>query len=274
MSGAGTKPCPVAQWAGKRPEGVALRSAAGEIAWREWHERIAAVSATLEIAGVGHGTRVGLCLPPGEMLLTLLLGIFRRGAVACPVNPQFPEAYRKGLLAKLDCAQVIDVDEPAQVRDNIVSAAYSTSPTPPQAGVTFKVGAVARKENRFPTSGSGFTLVVPPACGEGGGVKRGTKSSDDSSLSVWSIDQPATIVFTSGSTGEPKAAVLSLGNHLESAYRSNGNIPLGPDETWLLSLPLHHVAGYGVVFRCLAAGATIALPDPNTPWIDSLTASA
>jgi O-succinylbenzoic acid--CoA ligase len=54
--------------------------------------------------------------------------------------------------------------------------------------------------------------------------------------------------------------VLSLRNHLESARASNANIPLESDDTWLLSLPLHHVAGFGVLFRCLMAGATISIP--------------
>jgi len=59
--------------------------------------------------------------------------------------------------------------------------------------------------------------------------------------------------------------VLSLRNHLENARISNTNIPLAPGDTWLLSLPMHHVAGFGVLFRCLVAGATIALPASGTP---------
>jgi len=73
------------------------------------------------------------------------------------------------------------------------------------------------------------------------------------------------MIFTSGSTGNPKAAVLSLRNHIENARLSNANIPLAPGDTWLLSLPMHHVAGFGVLFRCLVAGATIALPEPGAP---------
>lgn len=71
----------------------------------------------------------------------------------------------------------------------------------------------------------------------------------------------ATVVFTSGSSGTPKAAVHSLANHRASAQASNQNIVLAPGDRWLLSLPLYHVGGLGIVFRCLEAGATIALPD-------------
>ncbi len=83
-------------------------------------------------------------------------------------------------------------------------------------------------------------------------------------------DQPAVLVLTSGSTGTPKAALLSFGNLRESARLSNKNIPLAPGDAWLLSLPLFHVAGLGVLFRCLVAGATVALPAPGVTLSDAL----
>ncbi len=78
-----------------------------------------------------------------------------------------------------------------------------------------------------------------------------------------SLERPATIIFTSGSTGGPKAALHTLGNHYYSALGSNGNIGLRPGNRWLLSLPLYHVGGVSILFRCLLAGATVALPEPG-----------
>lgn len=82
---------------------------------------------------------------------------------------------------------------------------------------------------------------------------------------TWKMDlaQPATIVFTSGSTRDPKPAVLSYGNHYYSARGSNVNIRLASHDRWLLSLPLYHVGGLGIVFRCLLSGATMVFPDPG-----------
>ena len=77
------------------------------------------------------------------------------------------------------------------------------------------------------------------------------------------LDRPATVVFTSGSTGEPKAALHAFGNHYLSAEGSNANIPLAPEDRWLHSLPLYHVGGLSIVFRCLLAGAAVALPEPD-----------
>ncbi|MFP6583183.1 MAG: o-succinylbenzoate--CoA ligase [Candidatus Hydrogenedentota bacterium] len=76
-------------------------------------------------------------------------------------------------------------------------------------------------------------------------------------------DRWATIIFTSGSSGTPKAAVHSLDNHFQSALASNVNIALVPGDQWLLSLPLFHVGGLGIIFRCLQAGAAMVLPQAD-----------
>ena len=79
------------------------------------------------------------------------------------------------------------------------------------------------------------------------------------------LGRPATIIFTSGSTDVPKAALHTFGNHYHSALGSNANIALMPGDRWLHSLPLYHVGGLSILFRCLLAGATVALPQQGTP---------
>ena len=69
------------------------------------------------------------------------------------------------------------------------------------------------------------------------------------------IHRAATVVFTSGSSGAAKAVVHSTANHLYSAAGSAANIPLGREDTWLVALPLSHVAGLSILFRTLSAGA-------------------
>lgn len=74
--------------------------------------------------------------------------------------------------------------------------------------------------------------------------------------------RPATVIFTSGTSGQPKAALHTYANHYYSAEGSNQNIRLAPGDRWLLSLPLYHVGGIAVIFRCLLGRAAIALrPD-------------
>ncbi len=65
-------------------------------------------------------------------------------------------------------------------------------------------------------------------------------------------DGVALVVTTSGSTGDPRAVLLE-----EAALRASATAThdrLGGPGRWLLTLPLHHVAGFQVVVRSLLAG--------------------
>lgn len=85
------------------------------------------------------------------------------------------------------------------------------------------------------------------------------------------LEQPATIVFTSGSLGTPKAVLHSHGNHYYNAKGSNENIRLTPADRWLLALPLYHVGGLSILFRCLLGGAAVVIPEGSERPEESLT---
>lgn len=75
------------------------------------------------------------------------------------------------------------------------------------------------------------------------------------------LDAPAVIIFTSGSSGVPKPAVLTYGNLYYNARGANANIRLASNDSWLLNLPMYHVSGLGVMMRCLLAGACVVIPE-------------
>ena len=77
---------------------------------------------------------------------------------------------------------------------------------------------------------------------------------------VYNLSAPADIMLTSGSSGEAKLVVHSVGNHYYSALGSNAHISLTKDDVWLWSLPLYHVSGLSILWRVFLAGATLYLP--------------
>ena len=70
---------------------------------------------------------------------------------------------------------------------------------------------------------------------------------------------PATYMLTSGTTKEPKIAIHTIENFLTSTKASQKKIPLTKQDKWLLSLPIYHVSGLNILFRCLTAGSAIVI---------------
>lgn len=69
------------------------------------------------------------------------------------------------------------------------------------------------------------------------------------------------LVFTSGSTGHPRAAILPARALAAAADASAANLPLAADDRWLLCLPPAHVGGLMVAVRAVRAGCAIVLAD-------------
>ena len=77
---------------------------------------------------------------------------------------------------------------------------------------------------------------------------------------TWQANRLATLTFTSGSTGLPKAVAHSANNHLHSAAGLLSTMEFDNCDSWLLSLPLFHVSGLAIVWRWLLTGATMVMP--------------
>jgi O-succinylbenzoic acid--CoA ligase len=76
---------------------------------------------------------------------------------------------------------------------------------------------------------------------------------------AWQPERLATMTLTSGSSGLPKAAVHTLNAHLASAEGVLALMPFSETDDWLLSLPLFHVSGQGILWRWLLRGARLTV---------------
>lgn len=111
---------------------------------------------------------------------------------------------------------------------------------------TWKEGKIACPLNpRIPTGEPLFVPVQP--------VMRAASRPE------WNLNALATFLSTSGSSGKPKVACHTLKNHVMSAQGSLLKVPLTPESVWSLTLPLFHVGGLAILFRCYLAKASVLL---------------
>ncbi|MDB4931039.1 MAG: menE, partial [Myxococcaceae bacterium] len=73
------------------------------------------------------------------------------------------------------------------------------------------------------------------------------------------LGDPLAMIYTSGTSGRAKAAVLTHGSFAHSAEANWRHLGRRADDRWVASLPLAHVGGLSVLTRCLAAGRPVAL---------------
>ena len=69
----------------------------------------------------------------------------------------------------------------------------------------------------------------------------------------------ALLIATSGSSGRPKAVMLTGRNLASGAIASASRTPLRPSDRWLVCLPMFHIGGYSILVRCALAGAEAVL---------------
>lgn len=69
----------------------------------------------------------------------------------------------------------------------------------------------------------------------------------------------AVVMYTSGTTGTPRGAVLTRAALAASAQASAANLGWRDDDCWLLAMPLARIGGLSIVTRCLAARRAVAL---------------
>ncbi|MGA1842355.1 MAG: o-succinylbenzoate--CoA ligase [bacterium] len=188
----------------------------------------------LKGAGIKKGQRIAILAPNSMAYVILLMALWKMGAVAAPISTR---------LAK------------RQVEENLQLIRAS--------GIILSQGHAGLHLHLFPDM-CRFILedIVPPGIIPSG-------KGDPESIESWT-DGDATIIFTSGSSGRPKAVLHTPGNHIFSALGSNGNIPVGPGYRWLLSLPLYHVGGLAIIFRVILGGGALAFPVSGQSMEDNI----
>ena len=80
----------------------------------------------------------------------------------------------------------------------------------------------------------------------------------------------AVVVATSGTTGRPKAAILTLDAVIASAHATSQRLGVSKSDKWLACLPPSHVGGLSVILRAIVTDtAVIAVPAFSTEAYDA-----
>lgn len=68
-----------------------------------------------------------------------------------------------------------------------------------------------------------------------------------------------TVMYTSGTTGNPKGVIQTFGNHWSSAIGSALNLGLSENDRWLCSVPLFHISGFSILMKSVIYGMPVVL---------------
>ncbi|HCY6538850.1 TPA: o-succinylbenzoate--CoA ligase [Staphylococcus aureus] len=77
----------------------------------------------------------------------------------------------------------------------------------------------------------------------------------------FSLDDIASIMFTSGTTGPQKAVPQTFRNHYASAIGCKESLGFDRDTNWLSVLPIYHISGLSVLLRAVIEGFTVRIVD-------------
>ena len=89
------------------PTARAVVSGNGALTYQEADEQASRIAGALRARGIGPGALVALCLPRGSALPVAVLGVLKSGAGYVPLDPEYPAARLKFLLADSGAATVL-----------------------------------------------------------------------------------------------------------------------------------------------------------------------
>jgi long-chain acyl-CoA synthetase len=216
----------VTDTAERKPDGVAYRLDDVEVTWAMVEEGSARLAALLKRRGLEPGGRVGIMLPNVPYFPIAYYAIVRAGGIVVPMNVLLKGREVSYYLADPEAVLLL-------AWHGFGEAAHE--------------GAEA--------AGTEVIDVVP-----GEFEQLLAAEEPDRELSERAGDDTAVILYTSGTTGQPKGAELSHANLLRNAEVSQRLLDLTDDDVVLGALPLFHTFGQTVCMNTSAlAGATLTL---------------
>jgi fatty-acyl-CoA synthase/long-chain acyl-CoA synthetase len=220
----------LARHARTRPDALALRFEGAGRSYAEWDERVTRLAWGLRERGVGPGDRIAVLALNGLEVMEAFVAGVRLGAIVVPVNFRLVADEVAYLLADSG-AKALVVDAP------LTEVAAKAREQVPGVDVVLGIGSAG-------PAGEPYEEVLAGAGTEPLGI-----DVDE--------DDAAFLMYTSGTTGRPKGAVLTHRNLLMHAFCNV--VHLGGDTTGQVvspGAPLFHIAGLAGSLPPLLLGGT------------------
>ena len=214
---------------------------------REYYERVRDLSLGLSCLGMKAGDRIGLVSDSRPEWVITDAAVLTAGAVTVPVYPTLSAPQLWFILAESGCRLVVVANAAQVAKLNEV-----TKGLPELEAVIVMDGEAASDRFRVLTIEEVLALGRQALASDAAAEQR----FEETAHAVQPSDL-ATIVYTSGTTGDPKGVMLSHGNIMSNVLATTSWIGLTPDDVILSFLPLSHVFERVVIFRCLHDGVTI-----------------
>jgi len=280
-------PCILSRAATHYPNSAAIITDKMALTYHDLNLLVEDATFRLQARSILRRDRVGIFLPNSYAYAVLLMAMLRAGVVAAPMSNRWPQKQIANAIQSIGCQNLIiadEIDKPEGVDSinlisigEIVKTDYFTKPgyshlEGGQGGVTAQrhSGNLLDLARIHPPKSpfKGGRANSSPEERQGGVTD--SESHVNASVQFINPDQDATILFTSGSAGKPKAVLHTYKNHYYSALGSNPNLAFGPGDRWLLSLPLYHAGGLGILFRAALGGGTVVIPRPEFALADTI----
>jgi O-succinylbenzoic acid--CoA ligase len=232
------------QRASLSPDRLAL--VVGDLRWsfRELDQQATQIAQRLTTLDVSAGDRVALLARNGAPFVTLVHALSRLSLVLVPLNTRLSPAELRWQLADVR-ARLLIYDEA-----NAQSALAAAHDLPP-----LRLLHIAHLPNNLQP----LTSDLPPL------TSNFSPPTSHFPLPTSHLDALHTILYTSGTTGQPKGAMLIYGNHWWSAMGSALNLGLHADDRWLACLPLFHVGGLAILLRGVIYGNAVIVHQAFDP---------
>jgi long-chain acyl-CoA synthetase len=239
--------------ASRHPDRIACHYYKQTVTYRELAENAHRTASALAKFGVKPGDRVGVLLPNLPEYLSVLNGIWMAGGIAVAMSPLMVAEEIDTFMTTTDCKVVIGLDMLAPL---IVNAKYKPehilfATLGDRLPAWQKVGYAFARLQRFgfwptPDHPTHHSLEDQVAAGD----------ADFQPVKSASLDDPAYILPTGGTTGSPKAVTLSHRNLVANAWQIyNWGGAYEAREKILTVLPFFH--SYGLT-SCAMSGVAMA----------------